>query len=164
MADNLWAPWRMEYVQSLKSGEGCIFCNKSPKSSDRDKLIIYRGENVFVLMNLYPYNNGHILVAPYQHVADFDALESETQLEMMKMITTGMGIMRENFRAGGFNFGANQGAAAGAGIEEHLHLHLVPRWQGDTNFMPVLGHTKVMVQTLTETRDTLAEAYTKLLG
>ncbi|MFC1484348.1 HIT domain-containing protein [Candidatus Neomarinimicrobiota bacterium] len=159
--DRLWAPWRMEYILSPKDGDECIFCDKPAADSDRENLIIYRGEHSFVMMNLFPYNNGHILVAPYQHTAELDDLLPEVQQEMLALSTRAMGIMRQEMRAEGFNFGANIGAAAGAGIEPHVHLHVVPRWTGDTNFMPVIAKAKVQVQSLQETRDLLAEAYEK---
>ncbi|MFB0515385.1 MAG: HIT domain-containing protein [Candidatus Neomarinimicrobiota bacterium] len=157
----LWAPWRLEYVQAPKPAEGCIFCDKPAANDDLENLIVYRGEHAFVMMNLYPYNNGHILIAPYAHVNEFEELEPEVQLEMLNLVSRAMTIMRREMKAGGFNFGANIGAAAGAGIEEHVHLHVVPRWIGDTNFMPVVASTRVQVQTLRETRNLLAAAYLK---
>ena len=157
--DRLWAPWRLEYVRAPKPAEGCIFCDKPRARNDAEELIVYRGEHAFVMMNLYPYNNGHILIAPYRHVAEFDELQIKVQLEMLQQATRAMAIMRREMQAGGFNFGANIGAAAGAGIEEHVHLHLVPRWIGDTNFMPVVAGAKVQVQALRETRDLLAAGF-----
>ena len=129
--------------------------------NDEENLVVHRGEFSYVLMNLYPYNNGHLMVAPYDHERNFDNLQSDTQVEMMNLISISMGILRDSLSADGFNFGANFGEVAGAGIKEHLHFHLVPRWIGDTNFMPVMGHTKVMVEGLKETRKQLAEAFTK---
>ena len=159
--DRLWAPWRMEYILSPKDGDECIFCDKPAADNDRENLIIHRGEHAFVMMNLFPYNNGHVLVAPYRHTPEFDDLEPEVQQEMLTLSTRAMRIMRTEMRAEGFNFGANIGAAAGAGIEPHVHLHVVPRWTGDTNFMPVIGQAKVQVQSLQETRDLLAKGYEK---
>jgi ATP adenylyltransferase len=159
--DRLWAPWRMEYILSQKNPDECIFCDKPAANDDPASLIVHRGEHSFVMMNLYPYNNGHILIAPYRHVAEFDDLEPVVQQEMLDLSTRAMRIMRDHLRAEGFNFGANIGTAAGAGIEPHVHLHVVPRWTGDTNFMPVIGGAKVQVQSLRETRDVLAEAYEK---
>jgi len=148
----------MEYILAPKDA-GCIFCDKPKVNDDADNLLVYRGERSFVMMNLYPYNNGHILVAPYAHVPDLDAVDLQTQQEMLQLANQGMAIMRQDLQAQGFNFGANIGVAAGAGIEEHVHFHVVPRWVGDTNFMPVLGETKVQVQSLRETRNLLAERY-----
>ena len=126
---------------------------------DDENLVVHRGENSYILMNLYPYNNGHVMIAPYEHEKNFEDLKPETQVEMMNLISQAMGVLRENLSADGFNFGANFGEVAGAGIKEHLHFHLVPRWIGDTNFMPVVGHTKVMIDGLKETRKQLAEAF-----
>lgn len=157
--EHLWAPWRLEYIRSPKVADGCIFCVQDTAAKDQEQLIVYRGELAYVMMNLYPYNNGHILIAPFLHEAEFDGLEAATQLEMLSLMSRGMGIIRREMQAGGFNFGANIGAAAGAGVEEHVHLHLVPRWAGDTNFMPVVGGAKVQVQTLQETRELLAKGF-----
>ncbi len=158
--EHLWAPWRLDYVRTHQAdADGCIFCDKPSAGDDAEQLIVFRGEEAFVLMNLYPYNNGHILVAPYRHEPYFDKLGPAVQMEMLQLMNRAMTIMRSEMQAGGFNFGANIGAAAGAGIEEHVHLHLVPRWSGDTNFMPVVAGTKVLVQTLRETRDLLAKGF-----
>lgn len=150
----LWAPWRIEYIRSPKK-EGCIFCDKPNRDKDRDDLILYRGKNVCVLMNLYPYNNAHLLIAPYEHVDHMHGLDLKTYQEIMMLADHSMEILKKTMGAQGFNFGANIGAAGGAGIEEHIHFHVVPRWAGDTNFMPVLGHTKVQVDGLLECYDQL---------
>ena len=156
----LWAPWRMGYIKTSKNEFGpCIFCDKSNIGKDEENLVVHRAEHSYVLLNLYPYNNGHLMIAPYEHERHFDNLNTEIQVEMMQLMTLSMGILRETLSADGFNFGANFGEVAGAGIKEHLHLHLVPRWIGDTNFMPVMGHTKVMVDGLKETRKILFEAF-----
>ena len=148
----LWAPWRIEYIRSPKEG-GCIFCDKPAGDNDREDLILYRGEKAFILMNLYPYNNAHLMIAPYIHVDNTEKLDADTYKEIMVLADQSMAILKETMDAQGFNFGANIGAVAGAGIEEHIHFHIVPRWAGDTNFMPVLGHTKVEVQGLQECYD-----------
>jgi len=150
----LWAPWRIEYIRSPKE-DGCIFCDKPAGDNDREDLILYRGEQAFILMNLYPYNNAHLMIAPYIHVDNTEELDADTYKEIMVLADQSMAILKETMDAQGFNFGANIGAAAGAGIEEHIHFHIVPRWAGDTNFMPVLGHTKVEVQGLQECYDLL---------
>ena len=129
--------------------------------NDEENLVVHRGELSYVLMNLYPYNNGHLMVAPYDHERNFDNLQSDTQVEMMHLISLSMGILRDSLSSDGFNFGANFGEVAGAGVKEHLHFHLVPRWIGDTNFMPVMGHTKVMVDGLKETRKQLLDAFAR---
>ncbi len=159
--NKLWAPWRMDYIQSPKE-EGCIFCTKSQQSNDRDNLVLYRGNYAFVLMNLYPYTNGHLMISPYDHSPETTQLSSACQTEIMSLATQTMTILKKTMRAEGFNFGANIGKAGGAGIEEHLHYHIVPRWSGDTNFMPVIGHTKVMMEGLQESWDTLKEHFDKL--
>jgi len=150
----LWAPWRIEYIRSPKE-DGCIFCDKPAGDNEREDLILYHGEKVFILMNLYPYNNAHLMIAPYIHVDNTEELDADTYKEIMVLADQSMEILKETMDAQGFNFGANIGAAAGAGIEEHIHFHIVPRWAGDTNFMPVLGHTKVEVQGLQECYDLL---------
>ena len=150
----LWAPWRIEYIRSPKE-DGCILCDKPAGDNDREYLNLYRGEKVFILMNLYPYNNAHLMIAPYIHVDNTEELDADTYKEIMVLADQSMAILKETMDAQGFNFGANIGAAAGAGIEEHIHFHIVPRWAGDTNFMPVLGHTKVEVQGLQECYDLL---------
>tara|TARA_B100001013_G_scaffold84428_1_gene46185 strand:+ start:1881 stop:2375 length:495 start_codon:yes stop_codon:yes gene_type:complete len=150
----LWAPWRIEYIRSPKE-DGCVFCDKPAGDNEREDLILYHGEKVFILMNLYPYNNAHLMIAPYIHVDNTEELDADTYKEIMVLADQSMAILKETMDAQGFNFGANIGAAAGAGIEEHIHFHIVPRWAGDTNFMPVLGHTKVEVQGLQECYDLL---------
>ncbi|MFQ6604949.1 MAG: HIT domain-containing protein [Fidelibacterota bacterium] len=159
----LWAPWRIEYILAPKDDtEECIFCTKPAGDADRDNLVLFRGRQAFIIMNLYPYNNAHLLVVPYAHVNSMSALSRDERYEMMELANASMDILRGKMNAQGFNFGANIGAAAGAGIEEHVHLHIVPRWIGDTNFMPVLGHTKVLVQGLQETYDALKPLFDQL--
>jgi len=152
----------MDYVRSPKE-KGCVFCTKPAKDEDQDSLILARGKNVFVLMNLYPYNNAHLLVVPYRHVNNTQKLSHEILSEMMWFVDRSMRILKEKVSAEGFNFGANIGSAGGAGIEEHIHFHVVPRWTGDTNFMPVLGETKVQVSGLQETYDLLKPAFNQLM-
>ena len=157
--DSLWAPWRMEYVSAPKKDSQNIFSSKLEEGSDKDNLILYRGEHCFVCMNLYPYNNGHLLVVPYKVVDRPENLEKEILAEIMNVSTMSMKILRENMNAEGFNFGANIGSSSGAGIAEHLHFHIVPRWSGDTNFMPVVGQTKVHVQGLEDTYNNLIKLF-----
>ena len=152
----------MGYIRTSKNEFGpCLFCDKSNSGKDEENLVVHRGEFSYVLLNLYPYNNGHLMIAPYDHEKKFDCLQTETQVEMMKLMSLSMEILRNNLNADGFNFGANFGEVAGAGIKEHLHMHIVPRWSGDTNFMPVMGHTKVMIDGLRETRIQLSKAFSK---
>jgi len=149
----LWAPWRIEYIRSKKD-VGCIFCDK-PKMEDRTGLILFRGENSFTLMNLYPYTNGHLMVAPFRHIDSFRGLDQVERLEILEQIDRCIDALSNVLNPDGFNIGANLGESAGAGIKDHIHFHVVPRWTGDTNFMPVLGHTKVEVQGLQECYDLL---------
>ena len=149
--DNLWAPWRMQYVRAPKKNNGETFLKKLEDGNDEENLVLFRGEHSFVCMNLYPYNNGHIMILPNNIAEKPEELDDVTQFEIMKIASISMKIIREKMNAEGFNFGANIGASAGAGIAEHLHFHIVPRWKGDTNFMPVIGNTKVNVQGLNDT-------------
>ena len=149
--DNLWAPWRMQYVRAPKKNTKETFLKKLEDGNDEENLVLFRGEHSFVCMNLYPYNNGHIMILPNNIVENPEELDDVTQFEIMKIASLSMKIIREKMNAEGFNFGANIGTSAGAGIAEHLHYHIVPRWKGDTNFMPVIGNTKVHVQGLNDT-------------
>ena len=159
--DRLWAPWRIDYIKSEKE-KGCIFCDKPAEGDDRSMLILYRGENSFVIMNLYPYNNGHLMIAPYQHTDSTHELNSSSRSEIMELADKIMTIQKNIMNADGFNYGANIGYSGGAGIADHIHFHIVPRWTGDTNFMPVLGHTKVQMQGLQETYNDLRPHFDKL--
>ena len=155
--EQLWAPWRMEYIKRTDTPvSDCVLCDKL---NDTDGLLVHRGERAYVIMNLYPYNNGHVMISPIQHISDFDELPIETQTEVMNLATKLMRFMRKEMNVEGFNMGANIGKVAGAGIDEHFHLHVVPRWNGDTNFMPVVGHTKVQVDGLKETCELLKKAF-----
>jgi ATP adenylyltransferase len=154
MKKKLWAPWRMEYV-SNPSKKGNIFLEKAQQNNDRENLVLYRGKYSFVLMNLYPYNNGHLMVAPYEQYDDMTLLNSKTMLEIMEITKKSISILKNKLNSEGINFGLNMGKAAGAGIDEHLHFHIVPRWGGDANFMPILGHTAVIMQSLFDTYDLL---------
>ena len=160
--NKLWAPWRIDYIRTPKE-KGCIFCNKSHDEDDRKNLVLYRGNESFVLMNLYPYSNGHLMISPYQHTSDTNDISSRGNEEIMCLANQSMNILTHAMNAEGFNFGANLGKAGGAGIEEHLHYHIVPRWSGDTNFMPVVGNTKVLVEGLRESWDNLKPHFDSLL-
>lgn len=157
----LWAPWRMEYIKGVKE-EGCIFCDKPKQTRDRENLIVHRGRHTFVIMNKYPYNNGHLMVVPYRHEAEVDKLTAEENAEMMTLLQCCARALKTVCAPHGFNIGMNVGAVAGAGIDGHLHFHIVPRWYADTNFMPILGHTKVVSEGLWETWTQLQEAFKKL--
>ena len=152
--EKLWAPWRMAYIE-VSQPSGCIFCTKPEAGDDREQLILYRGAHCFVIMNLFPYNNGHVMAAPFRHTADLVGLLPEEQAEMMTLTRYCVRVLQEAFRPEAFNIGMNLGRTAGAGVADHLHMHVVPRWNGDTNFMPVLGQTKVIVESLLEFYDRL---------
>ena len=160
----LWTPHRMAYIQGegKPSGsgaeQGCPFCT-IPAMSDEDGLVVARGSSAFALLNLYPYNAGHLLVCPYRHVADYTELEESELLEVAELTRTAMQVLRAVSGAQGFNIGMNQGSVSGAGIAAHLHQHVVPRWGGDTNFMPIVGATRVLPQLLRDTRTMLADAW-----
>jgi ATP adenylyltransferase len=155
----LWTPHRLSYVTGEKSEDDrCPFC-RLPDLEDADALIVARGEAVYAVLNLYPYNAGHLLVVPYRHVADYTDLTAPETVELAEFTQTAMRVGRTVAGPHGFNIGMNQGPIAGAGIAAHLHQHVVPRWGGDANFMPVIGHTRVLPQLLTETRALMAEAW-----
>jgi ATP adenylyltransferase len=157
----LWAPWRIEYVTSPKDGE-CVFCTAPGAGDDAATRIVDRGSSCFTILNAYPYASGHVMVAPYRHVAGLEELGDVELTEIMRFAQRAVVALREVMRPDGFNVGLNLGAVAGAGIAAHLHLHVVPRWAGDTNFMPVLGGTRVISQALDEARAALAEALGRL--
>jgi len=160
----IWAPWRMQYVSSPSPSKDKknIFLDKLCSSDDKSSLILFRGKFSFVMMNLYPYNNGHLMIAPNNRVEDMQSLDDNTMLEIMNLSSESMRIIKKVMKPSGFNFGANIGKSGGAGIEEHLHFHIVPRWDGDTNFMPVVGNTKVIVQGLADCYNQLKPFFDKL--
>ncbi len=154
----LWAPWRLEYVQGADEQEGCVFC-LAPGLGDDAGLVVHRGEHAFVLLNRYPYASGHLMVAPYRHAGDFGGLAPEEALDVHRLAAAATGVLEEVMSPQGFNLGWNLGRIAGAGIVDHVHQHVVPRWAGDTNFMPVLADVKVMPEALEATRRKLADAW-----
>jgi ATP adenylyltransferase len=154
----LWAPWRLEYIAGADEDDGCIFC-RAAALPDADGLVVYRGERAFCLLNRYPYASGHVMVAAYRHVGEFAELETDEVLELHRLAASGMGALAETFAPQGYNVGWNLGRIAGAGVVDHVHLHVVPRWAGDTNFMPVLADVRVLPQHLAETRAALAAAW-----
>ena len=158
MTRQLWAPWRLEYVASADEQPGCIFC-LAAAADDAEALVVARGEHAFALLNRYPYASGHLMLAPYRHAGDFAELTDEEALELHRLAGGGMAALAEVYEPQGYNAGWNLGRIAGAGVVEHVHLHLVPRWAGDTNFMPVLADVKVLPEHLSETREKLAAAW-----
>ncbi len=157
----IWAPWRLAYVKdgSKDIEAECIFCAKPKAEDDESNLIVHRGERCFVILNLFPYTNGHLMVAPLAHIARLQDLPQQTLAEMMALAQRAMGRLEEVYDPQGYNVGFNQGRVAGAGVEHHIHLHVVPRWGGDTNFMPVIADTKVMPQTLEQSYEALKGAF-----
>ena len=163
--ERLWTPHRMTYISGedrpaggYEKPAGCPFC-VAPGLPESDSLVVARGESVFAVLNLYPYNPWHLMVCPYRHVADYTDLDEDETVELAAVTRKAMRVVRHTSSPHGFNIGMNQGAVAGAGIAAHLHQHLVPRWGGDANFMPVVGRTKVLPQLLGDTRDMLAKAW-----
>lgn len=163
--EKLWSPWRGKYIDSFKSKpeiEECVFClERDGKIPEADSMKCYQGENAFVMLNLYPYNNGHLMVVPNNHKSSFLDLNKDEAEEINDLLRKAISALDELIRPHGYNMGANLGKAAGAGITSHLHFHLVPRWTGDTNFMPVLGEIKVISQDLIDLRTKLTDEFRK---
>ncbi|MEE9399013.1 MAG: HIT domain-containing protein [Dehalococcoidales bacterium] len=154
--ERIWAPWRIEYIK-LKKPEKCILCEKPGQDKDVLNYILHRGEKNFIILNCYPYNPGHLMIAPYRHVASLDELTEPERHEHFEMVSHSISVLRQELNPGGFNIGMNLGKAAGVGIEEHVHTHIVPRWHGDSNYMTVLAGVRVLPEAL-------AETYKKLVG
>jgi ATP adenylyltransferase len=156
--ERLWAPWRLQYVQHAGEQDGCVFC-RAAAGDDETGLVLRRGEHAFALLNRFPYASGHLMVAPYRHDAGFEALEEAEALEVHRLAVQGIEALRSVYGPEGFNVGWNLGRIAGAGIVDHGHVHVVPRWSGDTNFMPVLADVRVLPEHLDESRRRLAAAW-----
>ena len=160
--DHLWSPWRLEYILAPKIEQTCVFCQKPAASSDRSEHILVRGQTAYITLNRYPYNNGHLLVVPYVHVASLEDLPPEALLEVMVLVNQGLAALRLALRPQGFNVGVNLGKVAGAGIENHVHLHVVPRWGADTNFMTTVAETRTIPESLDQTYARLSVALATL--
>jgi len=158
--NHIWAPWRMGYV-TAEQPKGCIFCTKPKSGDDEASQILHRGELVFIMLNAFPYNTGHLMIAPFRHVSDPLELEAQESSELLYGIRIALEVLRSAFSPEGFNIGVNVGHVAGAGYAEHLHIHVVPRWSGDTNFMAVSADTRVVPEALAETYRRLREALAK---
>jgi ATP adenylyltransferase len=152
---HIWAPWRIEYVRGDKPA-GCIFCDKPKENRDVENYILYRGKHNFIMLNSYPYNPGHLLITCYRHIAMPEELTAAERNEHFELVSRSVEVLKEAFQPGGFNIGENLGKVAGAGIEDHFHSHVVPRWQGDTNYITVLGNIRIVPQALADTYKTLA--------
>jgi len=146
----IWAPWRIRYIEMPKP-KTCFLCDAIKSKDDRKHYVIYRGSKCFIIMNLFPYNPGHLMIAPYRHVPSIENLNNDELFDLMVLTRLSLKILRKAFNPHGFNIGVNIGNVAGAGVEEHVHVHVVPRWSGDTNFMPLLADVKVIPQALEET-------------
>jgi ATP adenylyltransferase len=155
--DIMYTPWRYDYVSTVDDRTGCIFCEKSADDKDRENLVVYRAEKCFAILNLFPYSSGHLMVAPYKHTGTIEDLDIDTLAEMMTVVQKCMKATREAFGNEGFNIGINIARIAGAGITEHVHMHVVPRWAGDANFMPVVGQTRVLPLALDQVWERLTE-------
>ena len=154
MSKTIWAPWRIEYILGEKEG-GCFLCKMFEEDNDRENLLLKRGKTCAVVMNRYPYNSGHLMVTPYRHLDNLSELTPEERLELMDLTAEAVDILKAELNPQGLNLGFNLGEPAGAGLKDHIHQHIVPRWTGDTNFMPVLADTRVMPQALEEQYDVL---------
>lgn len=159
--DRLWAPWRLEYIQGVKDGH-CIFCVDEDPADDQERLIVARGEHSYVIMNRYPYSCGHLMVAPYRHLADTAELDNHEALEIHLLMVRSQRVLRDVCAAQGFNVGWNIGQVAGAGVVDHIHMHIVPRWAGDSNFMPILAETRVIPEHIETTYSLLAKAFLEI--
>ena len=155
----IWAPWRLEYIASADEQEDCVFCKAVDADDDEAALVVHRGPDATVILNRYPYAPGHFMVAPNRHVGDFGELTDEEALQVHRLAQSGIGALAQVYKPQGYNAGWNLGRIAGAGVVDHVHLHVVPRWAGDTNFMPVLADVKVIPEHLLETRKRLADAW-----
>lgn len=159
--DQIWTPWRMKYIQENHDSEDCIFCMAAKAEDGDDNLVFHRGEHVFMILNRYPYTNGHVMCVPYAHVDQLHALSEVARSEMMEMTSVAVDVLHSVYEPEGFNVGMNLGEVAGAGVADHLHVHIVPRWGGDTNFMSTISRTRVLPESLPETYRRVKNAWEK---
>jgi ATP adenylyltransferase len=155
---HLWSPWRMAYIENHEKQEGCIFCNAQAAADGAGNLIAFRGKLAYVILNRYPYASGHVMVVPFEHKPDLEKLDPATRAEIIELTAQCMTVLRKIYQPQGFNMGANIGQAAGAGVLGHVHIHIVPRWKGDTNFMSTLGETRVLPEALEATYERVHKA------
>lgn len=156
---HLWSPWRKNYIENHDRKSGCVFCMELQNQDGPENLVVFRGQRAFVILNRYPYTNGHLMVVPNQHMSSLDVLDAATRAEMMELVNTSTLVIGAVYHPEGYNIGINQGSAAGAGIVDHIHIHVVPRWMGDTNFMSTLGETRVLPEELGDTQARLKKAW-----
>lgn len=163
--DHLWTPWRMSYLKGgLKHEAGCVFCLRLKEENDAKSHVLYRGERCFIILNLYPYNNGHLMVVPYRHIGKLEELDEATLSEMMMLTQKAIQVLKAVYDPHGFNIGINLGTAAGAGIADHIHQHVVPRWNGDTNFLSTIGETRTIPEWIDETYVRLRKQWNELFA
>jgi ATP adenylyltransferase len=161
--ERLWAPWRMKFIEELRDkGSGCLFCELGTEGDDRERLVLHRGKHCYTVMNRFPYTNGHLMIVPYKHTGNLVELGGEEYAELMGTCAHSLEIMGKALSAEGFNCGFNFGNVAGAGITDHVHMHVVPRWRGDSNFMPIISDTRTMPEYLEDTYDKLKDGFAKL--
>jgi ATP adenylyltransferase len=157
--DRLWTPWRYHYVSTAEAAEGCIFCEKAASEADEQNYVVFRARLNFILLNIFPYNNGHLMIAPYEHVATLEEAAEETLLEMMSLSRLAEKHLRAVYQPKGLNLGMNLGQCAGAGVAGHIHMHVLPRWPGDVSFMTTVGETRVLPEDLRKTWEKLSRAF-----
>src|SRR6185295_7709957 len=157
--NHLWSPWRMEYIENNNKPDGCVFCLAQGMEDSAENLIAFRGERSYVILNRYPYTSGHLMVIPFEHQPNLEELDAETRAEMMELTARSMTVLRKIYNPQAFNMGANIGEAAGAGVKEHVHIHIVPRWAGDTNFMSAVAETRVLPEALEDTYQRVKAAF-----
>ena len=157
--NHLWSPWRMKYIENHEKENGCVFCDAQAKADGAENLIAFRGKLAYVILNRFPYTSGHLMVIPLEHKPNLEELDAETRAEMMELAARCMSVLRNIYKPQGFNMGANIGEAAGAGVKGHVHIHIVPRWAGDTNFMSAVGETRVLPEALGDTYRRVREGF-----
>lgn len=160
---HLWAAWRMKYISKAEPEEGCVFCNALAKPDNAENLIVARGAGAFLILNKFPYTSGHIMIVPFQHSDSLELLDAPTRSEMMELVSRALVVLRLVYSAQGFNVGVNIGAAAGAGVPGHVHIHIVPRWSGDTNFISTIGGVRVLPEELEQTYQRIKDGWEKVL-
>ena len=153
--EHIWSPWRYSYIASVDAEPGCVFCRVQQQGTDKENLIVYRGQKNFIILNLFPYTSGHLMIVPYEHIASLSATDPATTAEMMELAKRAQSALEAEYHPDGFNIGMNLGRSAGAGVADHLHLHVVPRWTGDANFVSIIGETRVLPEDLRTTYDKL---------
>lgn len=161
--DHMFASWRRKYITDRKKVSGCVFCAALEKEDSADNLIVHRGDNAFIILNRYPYTSGHVMILPFKHVLDLNDLDDATRTEMMTLVNQTIKALKKAYKPDAFNVGINMGAAAGAGIEAHIHMHIVPRWSGDVNFMTSVGEVRVLPESLEDSYKKIREAWNSIL-